>query len=243
MRAQGRAVIAPPSDHRRGMDRQDPRRAERGVSWVSFVAPNRIEVTERAPPRSCCRSLHAACPYANALESTEQMLRPSQKDRGSRAMRFGMRGIHTHAPFAAEQSLANFRGRPGRRTGLADPDAVRIIADPVTGRASMPQRCPVRNSTSQRARTAAINSDMADVCCLPGSFMLRSFSSLEPLPSARASAGVRCARRSNVACVPRNPNAAHAAARLRLKRGPGRRRTGRRMRNKAMGGSLLGGRR
>lgn len=83
MRAQGRVVIAPPSDHRRGMDRQDPRRAERGVSWVSFVAPNRIEVTERAQPRSCCRSLHAACPYANALESTEQMLPPSQKERGS----------------------------------------------------------------------------------------------------------------------------------------------------------------
>jgi hypothetical protein len=112
-------------------------------------------------------------------------------------------------------------------------------------RAPAPQRWPIRNSTSHRATTAAISSDTAEVCCLRGSLMLRSFSSSKALPAVGISTGARCARRSNVACVPRNPDPddARAAVWLRLRRGPGRRRTGRRFRNKAMDGALLGGRR
>src|SRR6186997_1189705 len=68
------------------------------------------------------------------------------------------------------------RAAGNRARKIAMPFGLSQIRD--QARAPALQRCPVRNSTSHSATTAAINSDTADVCCLCGSLMRCSFSLL-----------------------------------------------------------------
>ena len=108
---------------------------------------------------------------------TWQMLRPSQKGKGSAALFFQPEQNGARAKSARVQ--AHFRPQC-LEPGLLIPVPIGLSPIREQTRASALQRWPIRNSTSHRATTAAINSDTAEVCCLRGSLMLRSFSCLKP---------------------------------------------------------------
>jgi len=84
MQAQQRVAKAPLL-LRRVVDRRSPRCGQCCLSWVVLVAPGQVSRRQGRPCASHRQIVGRSQPHANAAQSTQQMLRPSQKRQRSGA--------------------------------------------------------------------------------------------------------------------------------------------------------------